>query len=464
MIEVKTRAKIKLQDLNINYNKSSSKDGIDLQVSAMGRIPMVVIKGVVISEQDLIDFKIDNTTFIPTVSVTFKDFTNQLMDPLFPLDNEILSVFIKSSSEYVMPIRMDFKILTFKPNKYKSGRNNEILIHVYGSLNVDPLYYSNFKSYKGTSFDIFQQISNECELGFATNITKTNDSMTWINPNDKTLDFIQDVTSHSYKDDSSFLWSYIDFYYNLVYVDIETALNENDSVNNALPYNVVSNTKKETLTPLYLSNHPDMSSSNQYINKYSVENSSTDVNLNIGYKTRVRYYDKTKSNFNTTLLDTISSIGTGNQIVLKDNPNSNVNFINNVVGGTYLGKLDRDNVHPNYLYSYQQNMNNLDFLQKVKMTLTLRGSMNFILYRFQKILIKIYDFNDIVKMKNETNPNVTSIQDSANLDESKINHRLSGEWLITAINYTYNVEYGNVQELTLVKRELTSVYSIPEKK
>jgi hypothetical protein len=174
--------------------------------------------------------------------------------------------------------------------------------------------------------------------------------------------------------------------------------------------------------------------------------------------------DKTKNNFNTTLLDTISSIGSGNQIVLKDTPNSNANFVNNVVGGTYLGKLDRDNVHPNYLYSYQQNMNNLDFLQKVKMTLTLRGSMNFILYRFQKILIKIYDFNDIVKMKNETNPNVTSVQDSANLDESKINHRLSGEWLITAINYTYNIEYGNVQELTLVKRELTSVYSIPEKK
>ena len=464
MIEVKTRSKIKLNDINIGFNKGSTKGGTDLQVSALGRIPMIVIKGVVISEENLITLKLNNETFTPTISASFRDNTNKLNDSLFPLDNEIMSIFIKSTSEMIMPIRMDFKILKFAPKKLKSGKDSDIIIDVEGSLNVDELYYSDFVSYKGTSYDVLQQISSFCGLGFATNITKTNDSMTWINPNHKMSKFIQDITLYSYKDDSSFLWSYIDFYYNLVYVDIETSLTEKDSVNNALPYNVVSNTKKETTTPLFLSNHPDLQSSNQYINKYSIENASTDVNLRIGYKTRVRFYDKTDKNMNTTLLDTISSVGVGDQIVMKDTPNASSTFSKNVVGGTYIGKLDRDNVHPNYLYAYKQNSKNLDFLQKVKMTVTLRGAMNFVLYRFQKVLVKIYDLQDPTKMKEETSSNTNDVKSSAQLDESKINHRLSGEWLITAINYTYSREYGNVQELTLVKRELTSVYSVPVKK
>ena len=40
----------------------------------------------------------------------------------------------------------------------------------------------------------------------------------------------------------------------------------------------------------------------------------------------------------------------------------------------------------------------------------------------------------------------------------KINNRLSGEWLITGINYTFDNGKGNVQEITLVKRELGTQY------
>ena len=43
----------------------------------------------------------------------------------------------------------------------------------------------------------------------------------------------------------------------------------------------------------------------------------------------------------------------------------------------------------------------------------------------------------------------------ADFDTNKLNQRLSGEWLITTINYTFNKVGGFSQEITLVRRELS---------
>jgi hypothetical protein len=45
-----------------------------------------------------------------------------------------------------------------------------------------------------------------------------------------------------------------------------------------------------------------------------------------------------------------------------------------------LGNIDTDNCHPNFLYAYQQNINNLKFLDKIKMNIVL-SNPNFGLYR-----------------------------------------------------------------------------------
>jgi hypothetical protein len=458
MIEVKYRSNIKLKNIQISFNKNTDDDAKKYMSETTGIIPLVVIKDVLISEEDIIEFKLYNSKFSPCVDITFRDSSGKLKDSSFPLDNEVVGILIRSNSELNMPIRIDFKILVFNPMKNKNDESNVIEYKLYGELNVDELYFSNFKSYKGNSFDVLQKVSKECNLGFATNISNTNDTMVWINPNDKTKDFIEDVVLHSYKDDTSFLWSYIDFYYNLVYFDIENCLNDDISnLQGTNPFVVLSDSKKETLNSLYLSNHPSLKGTNKYINKYDIINSSTEINLELGYKTRVRFYDKTEKNFNTTLLDTISTVGDGTGIVLKDNTDSKI--IDNVVGGNYLGKLDRDNVHPNYLYAYHQNSNNLDFLQKIRMTITIKGQMNFNLIRFQKILVKLYDLSNPNKTKKEKSMPIENYDDAMSRDEDKINQRLSGEWLITGINFVYSINNGNYQEITLVKRELSSTYN-----
>lgn len=149
--------------------------------------------------------------------------------------------------------------------------------------------------------------------------------------------------------DDAFLWSYIDFYYNLNYVDIETQMKEET---NNIPVALSSNSidGNEKVTKLILTNNSDSNNSNMYINKYNLINNSTEVNMRNGYKFRVRFYDKTEKNFNSVLLDTISTTGKyDNQIIMKSQPDDMGDTYNRIWGGNYVGKLDQDNMHKNYL-------------------------------------------------------------------------------------------------------------------
>jgi len=261
---------------------------------------------------------------------------------------------------------------------------------------------------------------------------------------------MKELTKKSYKDDSSFMWSYIDFYYNLCFIDIEGQLAE-DISNQQQALNYGDYVKgKEEITPLKLTNHPDFNTTNMYIDKYNIINETTKINLKLGYKHYVRWYDKTDTTFNTIILDTISTEGAeGNQIIMKGQPNKDYELINTIANGEYMGKLDEDNVHKNFIYSQKQNSNNLDFLQKIRMNITL-SNPNFNLVRFQKVKVELYEMSDIFKESKSTG-NI--------YDKDKINQRLSGEWLVTAINYRFSIKEGNVQEVTLVKRELTAIYN-----
>ena len=154
-------------------------------------------------------------------------------------------------------------------------------------------------------------------------------------------------------------------------------------------------------------------------------------------------------------MDTISTSGKdGNSVILKGKVGEVSEIEKNVYDGESLGRIDTDNSHKNYLYAGVQNRQNLKFLQKVKMKVTL-NVMNFNLYRFQKIDIRFYklkEFDDkqlTVQINQETidNPGV-------DYDKDRINQRLSGEWLITGINYSFNKIGGFSQDVTLVRREL----------
>ncbi|NBP57354.1 hypothetical protein EBU71_12635, partial [bacterium] len=109
------------------------------------------------------------------------------------------------------------------------------------------------------------------------------------------------------------------------------------------------------------------------------------------------------------------------------------NFIKENINLKYNGKLDEENMHKNFHYSFVQNERNIQDLQKIGLEIEM-STPNFNIYRFQKIFIFIS--NQI------STPSV-----------SHGNSRLSGEWFITDIIYTFDSKRF-VQKIKLIKREL----------
>jgi hypothetical protein len=453
-----------LEDLTISYRKDVAPADAVQWADDLGKFPYLVfsyLDKLALEAKDIIYFKLYGDRYIPEMECTFRDPTNKLADYMFPLDKSIVSLMIKANSENLMPIRCDFYINNF--NLVKGGTRDDKIYTMKCILDL-PIVIKNSSFSKMSSFNVLKQISSETLLGFVSNIDDTNDIMTWINPGEDVIrEFIpEEVVPYSYKSDDSFLWSFIDYYYNLNYIEIETALNE-DTTNQQTILNSKDISGSETTIPLVLSNHPDKRSSNLYIDRWNLDNDSTDINIDISYEPWIYYIDDLKQNFVQLLLDTISTAGEDkSSIVLKQrNDSVNTNVVNSQQKKKYyLGRLDTDNAHKNLLYAEKQNENNILSLQKIKINVILPNP-NFSLYRFQLVDVVIYDLNDMETKKGKDDHDVNQVY----ANQNKINNRLSGKWLITGINWVMdraNVKGGGqsvfVQEITMVRRELTTLY------
>jgi len=127
----------------------------------------------------------------------------------------------------------------------------------------------------------------------------------------------------------------------------------------------------------------------------------------------------------------------GRGIIMKSFPNdtSENGFFNTNTKSVYLPTLDIDNTHSNYNFADILNERNMEELDKVTIKITMREP-NFNFYKFQKIRVVVM--------------NVNFGQDSS------INERLTGGWLIKSINYYYDNTTQLKQELVMIKRELSA--------
>lgn len=434
------RSNLTLKDIIIDY-KERDNTKIDLWASDIGSNFFLYLHnkndeegGLIIDNKYLIKLKINNNSFYPTIDLIFRDPTFIIGNKLHPDDNTILSLFKKSNSKLLMSIRLDFIITNFRIIKEIKNSSDRIY-SIKAYLNFNDYIENN--SYKGTSFAVLQNLALKCDLGFASNINDTNDSMVWINPGYYISEFIPKIVKNSFRSNNSFLYTFIDLYCNLNYVDIELQFDENTLKNKTI-FNTKSYTNdKESISDLILTNHPNLIGSNMYIDKYIIDNSAKDINWNIGLKSEIYYYNKTDNEYLIKDIDTITS-NKGNLINLKtvDEYENKRKF--------YLGFQDNDNVHENYLYSIKLNENNINF--KIKMNIIL-DNVNMSLYRFQYVEIIIYELETLY-----------SEGDSKNKTDSyRINDKLSGSWLITGISYLYDRGQSS-QEISLVRRDLNIEY------
>ncbi len=481
MIEILQRSTITTKAYELNYANNpdlkkqyekvgkelpeKSDEDIQKNVDDLAKYPIVYLNNVMIESTNINKLYLYNDEFVPKLTLEFSDPTNKLIDENFPVDNSIISIFKDSSNTSFMGIKMDFKVTDFTIIK-GTKKTEKITFIIDAIINVDDFYFNDFESYKGTSFDVLKTICTNMGLGFATNITNTNDEQVWINPSNYKIEFLTDIIDGSYISDDTYLFGYLDFYYNFNYVDIEKQLSEDISEQKTLLENKqMLLDGKETEVPLILTNHPDKDNTNLKIDKYTIVNSSTNVNLTYGYKHIVNYYNKTNDEIKNYAIDSISNNDDSNKIIMKGNDIESDDLYNNMSINTWIGKIDTDNAHENYLHSMLQNKMNLQFLQKLKMKVRLQ-KMNFGLYRFQKVNVELYNLGKTVDKTNANEIDVNKQDNRENNSKKEIDkfeetiiNKLSGEWLIIAINFIYDKSQGNIQEITLVKRELTDKYN-----
>jgi hypothetical protein len=412
----------------ISFNAGPSKAHAKKIKNTVGNMPFIHYNGLQFEPQYVKSFSMEIKELLPTVKITFEDQYGLMNNSGVPLDDSKITIFINSRSPAIKSVFMRFKITSFN----NSGNTYVIT----GVSDINRMFLRKFESYSNmTSFECLQEFAKRAGLGFNSNVTESDDKMTWINPGMKGSDFVKDVIAKSYRSDSSFIWCYVDAYYNLNYIDVEEAFKidiSSDIGIQTLGYNNIEDFKDDNeVINLVLTNDKSMSNSNHYFEKFTLVNNSTSISLQKGYLNKVKFFDINTLNFNIFDIDSITSEG-DKTIIMKASPQDEEYFKEHVTT-TYVGKLDSANMHKNYNYAIVQNKQNIEDIQKVGIKVHMT-SPNFNLYRFQKVKV-------LLSNKGETPTHGIS------------NDRLSGEWLIIDINY---IQMDNTfkQVVTLVKREL----------
>jgi hypothetical protein len=418
----------KVKPSEIRFSLPPQKERKEEIISNFGKIPVIWYNSYQISPGDIKFLNLSTTDGYPTLKLTFIDSLNLMKDAAFPVDDTKVTLFINTLSTSLKPIHMDFKIISFT--------NNSKTYTINGVMDVSDLYVKNFKSIANkTSFMALKSIAEEIGMGYNSNIDDTDDAMTWINTGGRTSDFIEHITESSYKSDECYIISYIDYYYNLNFIELEKELNRDIKnelgVSNIGLEEIAKIPDKSRVEKMFLTNDNSMRASVSFFSDYRIINNSTGVSILEGYLTRLNFYDHLKKELLIFDVDSITSPG-DKTIIMKGTPQDE-NFFNKNINLVYNGKLDADNAHKNYNYSYYQNIRNLVEFEKICIEITLPNP-NYNLIRFQKVAI-------IISNQAGT-PAATAI-----------NKRLSGEWVVLDISYKFTKKVYN-QTVKLVKREL----------
>lgn len=390
---------IEISDIDSNENR---KD--EYEAGAVS--PLIRLAGNFYSRDNIEEFKIRyGDTLLPSIRIKIKDKgSNILLDEYDFIDT--FDVYLKSRNLDFKPISVSFLV--------ESKRRDKDSFIFEGNLFIEGVDNQRIKGYKGTSYDVVRQVASEHGLGFASNVTSSEDEQNWLCVSQSTIDFLEEIENRSWINEISSVKIWIDLHYNINYFDMGEANTQDPEdlpisteVNNSVEF---SQDKSEKLSELFLTNDKSKNGTPSFIKKHVPIDRSGSLEREIGNEVNFKTQDiDTKEYFEYVVEQTLKM--------------ETKNRSGKISRSTYLG-FSSNNTHRNYDHSPIQN-SVLSSIYKSKGLNISLSPINTSIYN--GIIIPIF-------LMNEDNINRDKKGDTP---ISQYNLSLSGNYIVDSIKIHY---------------------------
>lgn len=461
-----------------SHFKQSSKQG--------AYIPLIQINSIKLDLDEIQYFSLSLNDKIPKVSVSIVDNNNKFLLQ-FPIDGDVISVYLRPpDADNQKPIRIDFDI------EFIDSDPNEKIYTFYGLMKIPGFFNEKIKAFRqDTTFNHISTVCEDVGLGFASNETITDDTMTRICAYETYETFVKDMLATVYLNDDSFFDWYIDPYYYLCLVNVNKQFSLEDKTEeiNISTSEPVSGIKQQEDAEdsikgsLVLTNQTERAGTNVFIESFSLQNNAGNVWLNNGYKKYAQWFEisRNESTIEESFVDPLTTKSAENNYILLKGRKDDKDFYKTQSKYKWLGKqstvVEGGNVHSNYSFAKVLNYHNLQECTKTVLKVYLAG-MNFYIYKYMRIPVLIYQPGDNAKNaeqlkqrdkdlgETQTKDSSKDVQTAFNRKEDKSNETdmpiekdqiknefLSGYYIVGNIEYEYFQNGSIKQVLTLIRRE-----------
>ena len=428
-----------------------SPDGVKMAKNAGAATPIVSINDSMLSGPDIVSMIINIEEILPTIIISIKDKSGLFTSSTYPKDGDILKLWIRSVNPDFKGIRIDFRITDVASSDADGGdlnllrKNHRIegIMHIPGFHDED---YESFSSM--TSFDTFSKIANNLSIGYASNVKVTNDKMTRMRTGQTYLSFINEIIRDSYKDDKSFFTAFVDQYYYINLVELNSRFVIDKEIETSTIARISSgdwNKGDKGIVsenmPLLFTNHPNAGSTPQMLQRCNLFNDTGETWFKHGYRNNILYYDKDKQDKIQYFIETLNTEGAGNMKILKGNDDELPSQFQRF---NYIGQQESGNVHDNYLHAVISNKLNREEITKMGLDVELNW-FNPNIYRYQMIPVLLFAFDaehKAIATKDPIDPNYEAMYDK----------ELSGYYVVGGMKYHYTNGYYTTSA-KLLRRE-----------
>jgi len=473
---------IKMADLfDLDSSKDSTTPAItkestphpDVAQKAGSTTPFIKIGGQNVTNIETM--LIDETGFLPKLTLVFKDTTGEFSGNNYPKKHLLASVYLKSPNPNLKPVRADFLITSMKSMAPRNlggtvELTKNITYLVSGELFIPRLHNNTAKSYPdSTSKEALQQVCQDLGLGFVENDYAAADAMTWINFCSSPLNFIRHVAEHAYQNDDSFFTAFITKELMLALIEVNTQIipAESDltfnSWTDSLQADSDQNQKNsqmkhgisEDTVINFLTNQVGYKDKINYIYEANLISNQGNVLRSAGYKKQIYYYDQVEPDetkkFKTFWATPLTSPGASEDVTLVPQNEGMTE-----VGHKKWMDINYGNTHENWNAARIFNTHNMQELEKLQLRVKLKG-INFNVIRGSAIPLMV-----TVKMAEKLRKDVdleknTADAQNKDLGAESIDTQLSGKYYVKGAKYYFDPKDPMLfwTELFLTKREWT---------